>query len=118
MTANKTDEYIEQYYALRKAEFGFLERLELRQTGDPIGWSGLRVQIDLRSALRFDSRRLCLVFEGVRELRIGTIEGLFLYMIEIRSIVASQLEDLNYRVVEGEYDAFSFLCKSFSVRLE
>ena len=105
---------IERYYALRKAEFGFLERFELRQPVDPREWNGFRLEVDLRSSAQAESDRLRLVFAGVRDLRIGELEGLLRYMIDIRSITAAQVEGRNYRLVEGEYDAFSFVCESFT----
>jgi hypothetical protein len=109
---------IERYYALRKAEFGFLERLELCQSVDPSEWAGLRLEIDLRSSAAAASPRLRLTFVGVRDLRIGALEGLLRYMIEIRWIGETQMEGRNYKVIEGEYDALSFVCESFTASIE
>ena len=109
---------IERYYALRQAEFGFLERLELRQSVDPSEWAGVRLEIDLRSSTTATSPRLRLAFAGVHDLHIKAIEGLLRYMIEIRWIGEPQTEGRKFGVFEGEYDALSFVCDSFTASIE
>jgi len=113
-----SDLSVDDFYGLRKAEFGYLERFDLQQSVDPNQWAGFRVEIDLRALAQAESRRLRLVFIGVRDLRIGSLEGLLFFLIEIRSIRDQQLEGLNYRVVEGEHNAFSFVCESFTASIE
>ena len=108
------EELIQHFYALRKKEFGFLERLELQQSVDPAVWAGFRLEVDLRASMDLHSPRLLLEFVGVKDLRIGTLEGLLRYILDIRWIGAAQLEGRNYKVVESEYDALSFTCDSFS----
>ncbi len=112
------EEMIQRFYAIRKAEFGFLERLELQQSVDPTNWAGFRLEIDLRSSATSTSPRLRLAFVGVQELRVGKLEGLLRYMIDIRWIGASQMERRNYKVAEGEYDAISFVCDAFTASLD
>jgi hypothetical protein len=108
------DEAIERYYAIRKAKFGFIERIELLQSVDPGNWNGFRLEIDLRSEADSLSPRLRLVFSGVQECRIGQLDGLLRYMIEISWIGDSQMEGRHYKIGESEYDAFSFVCQSFT----
>jgi hypothetical protein len=64
------------------------------------------------------ARRLVLRFEGVRDLKVGDLEPLFMLRLEVRLIRDQQLEELNYKVVESEHDAFRFLCRDFSARVE
>ncbi len=116
MTASNS--VIDRFYALRKAEFGYLERLELRQSVSPMEWSGYLLELELRSSATATRRRLRLEFVGVHDLRIGALEGLLFYMMEIRWIGDAQMERLNYRVVESEHDAFSFVCESFDASIE
>jgi hypothetical protein len=113
-----SDPAIEEFYSLSGKEFGILERLELVRPIDPNVRAGVLLNIDLRAALSADSPRMRLSFHGVRDLQIGEIVGLLRYMINIRSLRGSQLEDLNYKVVESEYQAFSFVCKDFTASIE
>jgi hypothetical protein len=106
---------IELYYGIRKGAFGFLERIELKQTVDPARWNGFWLEIDLRSGTESSSSTLQLVFRDVREFRIGEITGLVRYMIEIACIRDSQMEGKTFRVTESEYDAISFVCNSFDI---
>jgi len=54
--------------------------------------------------------KLRLEFQGVRGLHIGSLEGLFGFVIEITSLAGHHLEGLRFRVVETENDAISFQC--------
>jgi hypothetical protein len=110
--------HIDRFYALRKAEFGYLERLVIQQSVDPQEWSGLQLEIVLRSRTSLRAPRLLLNFEGVKELRVGELRGILFYMIEIDSIADRQLEELNFQVIESEYNLISFQCKGFAVQLE
>lgn len=109
---------IDRFYELRKADFGFLERLELRQSVDPREWSGFQIEMDLRANASTTSPRLLLMFEGVKSLRIGDLQGLLRYMVEIHSIAGSQLEGANYQVDESEYKAISFTCSTFTAQVQ
>jgi hypothetical protein len=108
-----TDTLVEQYYALKPAEFGFLECLELRQSVQPEKWTGFTLKLRLRSSTIRGAKCLSLIFSDVHDLRIGSLEGLLKFFLEIRSIRERQLEGLNYSVVESEYNAFVFVCGSF-----
>ena len=109
------DKLIETYYAVRKGAFGFLERIELKQTVDPARWNGFSLEIDLRSGTERSQPTLQLGFKGVHEFRMGEITGLVRYMIEIACIRHSQMEGRTFRVTESEYDAISFVCDSFEI---
>lgn len=113
-----TDPLVKRYHALSPGEFGFLESFELRQSVQPEDWSGFTLVLRLRSLTTPDAKCLRLEFGRVRDLRIGPLEGLLGYFVEIRSIRDRQLEDMNYEVVESEYNAFSFFCQSFTAVTE
>jgi hypothetical protein len=62
-----------------------------------------------------DSRRLILLFFGVRELKFNQ-PSLSLHkmsLIEIDDIDDRQWEGINYRVKESEEDSMSFYCQRF-----
>ena len=102
-----------QYAALEPAWFGYLEVLELSQVVDPEKWSGLTLKIRLRSSGVTDSPCLCLEFHEVQELRVGPLQGLSFYCVEVRSAAAMQLEGRNFHVVENDHNAFSFFCRNY-----
>ena len=109
------DTEIDKYYSLRPAEYGFLESLTLQQSVQPEMWHGLDLTIRLSSIS--SSGSLCLEFKGVKDLRIGLIQGLVQYRLDIRSIRDDQQEGLHYRVVESEHDLLSFVSSNFAARI-
>jgi hypothetical protein len=112
------DPLVQHYYSLNPSEFGFLGLLELRQSVQPEEWLGFTLVLRLRSPTTSERKYLRLEFSRVQDLRIGPLEGLLRYFFEIRPIRDRQLEDINYQVVESEYNAFSFVCSSFIATLE
>lgn len=114
-----SDPQIEGYQRLRPFEFGLLERLELFQAVDSEASTGLALALHLRSAAAPNrGKRLRLAFEGVRGLRIGDLDGLIHFTLEIQSIRDRRMEGLSYQVAEGEYNAFFFYCREFTSALE
>jgi hypothetical protein len=107
-----------EYDALEPARFGYLEGLELSQVVDPENWSGLTLKLRLRPSGATESPRLWLEFHEVQELRIGPLQGLSFYCVEVRSAAAMQLEGRNYHVVENDHNAFSFFCRNFLATVE
>lgn len=115
----KSDPQIEGYQRLRPFEFGLLERLELVQAVDWETSTGRALTLHLRSAAAQNrGKRLRLAFDGVRGLRIGDLEGLIHFTLEIESIRERPLDGLAYQVVEREYNAFFFYCRDFTCTLE
>ena len=104
---NRKSTSIEEFRALSPLKYGFLEALELFREIRPNGCSDFRLRL-VMAPPGMDATRLVLVFEGVRDLRIGHLEGLFKLVLGITPIKDSQMEDLNYKVIEQEYDAISF----------
>jgi len=102
-----------KYDTLQPPRSGYLEGLELSQIVDPENWSGLTLKLRLRPSGAAESARLWLEFHEVQELRIGPLQGLSFYCVEVRSAAAMQLEGRNYYVVENDHNAFSFYCRNF-----
>jgi hypothetical protein len=104
-------EALESYRASKPWKYRFLKSFTLTRELRPEGAS----DYDLEVALASDGGDLLFVkFTGVRDLRIGSLEGLFGLHLDIRDIHASQMEGLNFQVGESEYRAFSFLCYGFT----
>lgn len=111
---NYEDDAVRRYYSLKPAQFGFLESFELRREIQKGKCSDYALKLEMRSLQEDkDQYYLTLSFTGVRDLRIGDLEGLTSLLIDIRSLQGYQLEDLCYRIAENENDAFSFCCKDF-----
>lgn len=110
---SESDPVLADYDALGSARIGFLETLELSQDVNPQRWSGLTLTLKLQSSGEPDAPCMHLEFYQVQGLRLGTMDGLFCYFVEIQSISERQLEFLHYHVAESEHGAFSFNCHSF-----
>ncbi len=109
------DDAIRQYYSLNPGQFGFLESLKLYREFCDSGCSDYILELKLRNypGKKKEERLLNLTFTGVRNLKIGVLEGILNLLIDIRSVHEYQLEDLCYKIVENENEAFSFFCKDF-----
>lgn len=109
---------IQHYYSLNPIQFGFLESLNLCREILSEGCSDYLLKIKMRTFPgKSDTHKLSLSFLGVRNLQLGNLEGLTNLFIEIRSIHEHQLEDLEYKVIESENEAFSFYCKDFEATI-
>jgi hypothetical protein len=108
---NESRPELGKYVGLEPVRFGYLEGLELSQVSDPENWSGLTLKLRLRPST--ESPCMQIEFHEVQELRIGPLQGLSFYCIEVRSATSMQLENRTYHVVENDHNAFSFFCRSF-----
>lgn len=63
--------------------------------------------------LSADGQKLIITFEDVKDLKIGSFQGAFRLDIKIQDISADLLENINFKVKEEEYGAFSFVCGAF-----
>lgn len=59
-----------------------------------------------------------IIFNGVKDIKIGKLEGLLKLVIDIRDLSSSQLEGIKYKIFESENDIFSFNCNDFTYMLK
>lgn len=105
--------HIQQFFDLKPARFPFLESFSLEREIE--GGRGSEYTLRLRLASRGgEAARLEVTFEGVRDLRVGSLEGLLALLIDVKSVRRDQLEGLHFEVREQEHDVFSFSCSEFS----
>lgn len=105
---------ISQFYAKQK-NICYLQSISLHREIDEDDASEYIVRIILsHQPSSFNDDKLEVIFSGVRDFRMGNIDGLFALFIDIADISESQWENLPYKVKENEYDTFSFYCKSFT----
>ncbi|MCP4344038.1 MAG: hypothetical protein GY795_00750 [Desulfobacterales bacterium] len=114
---NYKDEAIKNYYTLKPAQFGYLESFSLFRKVEHDRCSPYYMELVLLS-FRFNVEQLCLSFSGVQDIKIGDIGGLMSLQIDIRSVSEQQMENLNFKVVESEYETFSFLCTDFKAEIK
>ncbi len=106
-----TDDLIKKYYSLKPYQYGFLEAFKLHRNISANGCSDYSLELLMCSTSPHHlNSRLHLTFSGVKDLKIGDLGGFLSFLIEIRPIQKYQLEGVKYKVVESEYNSFSFLC--------
>ena len=109
---------VTSFYALGPSKYGYLEELRLYREISEDGCSDYTVNLALRSFPKDQtSLKLFLAFTGAKEVRIGHLEGLLNLVIDIRDVKEQQMEGVNYKVVESEYNAFSFWCREFQAEV-
>jgi len=100
------------FYAKQK-KFKYLQSISLHKDNYDDGSSEYVVHITL-STYQSCNKKLEIKFSGVRNFKMGEIDGLFALFIDIADISKDQLENISYKVKEDENDLFSFYCKSFA----
>ena len=116
---NSGDDPIDAYYILKPAQYSVLESLSLTRSTDPVLTGRFDLLLRLAPPTNPVSKCLSILFAGVRELKIGTLDHMRVshLLVDISSIRKDQLENLNYRIVENEENAFSFSCANFTAEI-
>ena len=103
------NDIITSYYSLKPSQYGYLETFKLYRVISKEGCSDFHLELKMSSTSNFDDKkRLHLSFSGIKELKLGNLEGLLSLLIDIMNIQEYQLEGAKYKVIEREYEAFSF----------
>ncbi|WP_127529792.1 hypothetical protein [Paenibacillus kobensis] len=58
-----------------------------------------------------------ITFGGVRDIKVGYLEGMFALYFNIYDVRDHQLQGIKYRVAEEEEAMFSFYCESFEYEI-
>jgi hypothetical protein len=113
----KSTVLMSDYYQKQK-EFGYLQSFNLYRNLNEVGCSEYDLNITLSDYPFYEGdHKLLITFSGVRNLRIGDFEGLFKLIINISNISKDQMEGINYKVKEEEYELFSFYCDKFNFEI-
>ena len=109
---------IADYYSLQPFTFHYVKQLEIHQTSPEEDYVAF-LEMELHHADPADKRSLFLTFDSVLDLRLVQPVRMPLYMcqLEIQSIRDRQWEGAYYSVKEVEDDIISFLCRSFTARV-
>lgn len=95
-------------------KYPFLKSLHIDRTFNEDGCSEYHLTIALCNFPFYEGdAQLVLTFSGARDIEIGNLQGMLRLMIGITDISKDQLEGINYKVHEDEYDILSFYCEDF-----
>ncbi len=109
----KFSDLVSEFYQKQK-DFGYLQSINLSRDFNENGCSDYSLNIVLCSYPSYEgNQKLLLSFLGVRDFKIGDLDGLVKNFINITDISDQQMEGIKYRVKEDENGLFSFYCKSF-----
>ena len=103
--------------AFQHSDFRFLKSMSLSRNVGPNGCSNYDVEVVLSRAAADSEQDLRLTCAGASDVKLGDLNGMYAALLSIRDVSSQQLEGINFRVVEGENDSFSFSCESFSLEL-
>lgn len=104
---------ISDFYQIQK-KFGYLQSINLLRDINNDGCSSFSLEIVLCGFPYYQGdQKLKLKFDGVRELKIGDLDGLLKIFINLRDISENQMEGIRLKVKEDENDLFSFYCQDF-----
>ncbi|MBK7759688.1 MAG: hypothetical protein IPN01_25275 [Deltaproteobacteria bacterium] len=108
---------IEEYRSLGPTRFRYLESVELHRVLDDDYDGTYSLSITLLAKPRASSERARFDFSGVTDFKIGDLNGPLCLLFEIRDESHRQLENLRFRVVESEEEAFKFWCRDFEFKI-
>jgi hypothetical protein len=103
----------EFYYAHKKIHY--LHSIRLYRDEDDI-YSKYCLDITLSDRQIFKQKML-IHFSGVVDFKSTNLDSLCALLITIVDVSANQMEEINYKVKEDEYELFSFWCKDFEYSL-
>jgi hypothetical protein len=108
---------IEEFISLKPAHYRFLKTINLTRTISKEGCGRFDVDIILSKVSENTVEDLRVRCINSFDIKIGDIESMFGFHIEIEDIRSRQLEGGKYRIVEQEENAFSFYCDEFFAEL-
>jgi len=114
---NKYDKLVKDFESLKPIQFGVLKSFEISREIEGNECSEYKIELKMCDFPKNDSKILYLIFYGVRDIKIGRLDGIINLVIVIESIRGHQLEDLNFRVTECEEHTFSFYCADFNAKI-
>lgn len=113
----KSSDAVSEFYEKQK-DFAYLQSINLSRCIHENGCSDYSLNIVLCDYPYYEGyEKLLLTFLGVKNIKIGDLDGLVKHLIIISDVSDRQMEDINYRVVEEENDAFCFYCKTFKCEI-
>ena len=113
----KSSDAVTEFYEKQK-DFAYLQSINLSRRIHENGCSDYTLNIVLCDYPYYEGHeKLLLTFLGVKNIKMGDLDGLVKHLIIISDVSDRQMEDIKYRVVEEENDAFCFYCKTFKCEI-
>lgn len=113
----KFSDSVSEFYKKQK-DFGYLQSIDLRREFNENGCSDYSLHIVLCDYPYYEgNEKLLLTFLGVKNFKIGDLDGLVRQFINITDISDHQMEGIKYKVREEENGSFSFYCKTFEYEI-
>ena len=109
---DRTNNNLAEFNSIQ-SEFGYLLSLEITRELNDLGCTEYTVNIILCNYPDHHNSKLLLSFTGVKNLKLGDLDGLVKNFISITDITSHQLEGIQYSVKEEENETFAFYCKTF-----
>ncbi len=108
---------ISDFYQIQK-EFGYLQSIKIFRDITNIGCTDYHLVILLCDFPHYkDAPVLKLKFEGVKDLKIGELDGLIKLLICIKDVSEYQMEGVSFKITENENNLFSFFCERFEYEI-
>jgi hypothetical protein len=99
-------------------KYPFLKSLHIDRTLNEGGCSEYHLTIALCNFPFYEGDpQFVLTFSEAKDIKIGSLQGMLRLMIEITDISKDQLEGMNYKLHEEEYDLLSFCCEDFDFQV-
>lgn len=96
----------------KNKKYGYLKEMYLKRDITDEGCTDYQLRIVLADFPFYEGDEvLKIIFNGVKDLKIGNLEGLFILVFDIIDVSNRQLENIKYRIYEIEQKALSFYCK-------
>lgn len=109
---DRTNNNLAEFNSIQ-SEFGYLLSLEITRELNDLGCTEYTVNLILCNYPDHRNSKLLLGFTGVKNLKLGDLDGLVKNFISITDITSHQLEGIRYSVKEEENETFAFYCKTF-----
>ena len=98
-----------------KRGFSYLQTIDIHRIIMGDGCSDYCINLILTDYPFYEGDEILVIkFTGIKDIKIGYLEGLISLLITIEDISFNQLEGLNYKVKEIEEEIFSFYCNDFT----
>lgn len=105
------------FYEQQK-KYGYLETINLSRNAEVGEEWGYSLNIILfKFPYCVGAKKICLSFNGVRNLKINEIDSLLKLYIKITDISKNQMEKINYKVEDVENNIVSLYCESFKFEI-
>jgi hypothetical protein len=100
---------IEDFYHMHKG-FGFLQSMHLYRDEEDIHVCCLDIILGNH---QLPEKKMLIHFSGVVDFKSANLSSLYNLLICIVDVSSDQMEGINYKVKEDEYELFSFCCSTF-----